>query len=215
MAKTLRLGILLSGSGRTLENFLREIDGGRLAGLAQVAVVIASRPGIRGIEIGEQAGVPVHLVRRKEFENVGAYSDAMVRILDGAEVDLVCLAGFLSYWILPDRYRGRVMNIHPALLPSFGGTGMYGHHVHEAVLARGCKVSGCTVHFVDNEYDAGPIVLQRPVPAYAEDTPETLAARVFEQECIAFPEAIRLFAEGRLRLDGRVVHVEDPGHTSP
>ena len=210
MAKTLRLGILLSGSGRTLENIFSEIDGGRLAGLAQVVVVIASRPGIRGIEVGEKAGVPVQLVRRKAFENVGAYSEAMVRILDDAEVNLVCLAGFLSYWILPERYLGRVMNIHPALLPSFGGTGMYGHHVHEAVLARGCKVSGCTAHFVNNEYDAGPIILQRPVPAYAEDTPEVLAARVFEQECVAFPEAIRLFAEGRLTIDGQVVHVDDP-----
>jgi phosphoribosylglycinamide formyltransferase-1 len=210
MAKTVRLGILLSGSGRTLENILKEIDGGSLAGLAEVVVVIASRPDIRGIEIGEAAGVPVHLVRRKDSENVGAYSGAMVKILDEAEVDLVCLAGFLSYWILPDTYLGRVMNIHPALLPSFGGTGMYGHHVHEAVLARGCKVSGCTVHFVNNEYDAGPIILQRPVPAFAEDTPDVLAARVFREECIAYPEAIRLFAEGRLRLEGQVVHVEDP-----
>jgi len=215
MPKPVRLGILLSGSGRTLENILKEIDGGRLAGLAEVVVVIASRPGIRGIEIGEKAGVPVHLVRRKDFENVGAYSDAMVQILDEAEVDLVCLAGFLSYWILPDRYLGRVMNIHPALLPSFGGTGMYGHHVHEAVLGRGCKVSGCTVHFVNNEYDAGPIILQRPVPAYAEDTPDVLAARVFREECIAFPEAIRLFAEGRLTIDGQVVHVEDPEYQVP
>jgi len=99
------------------------------------------------------------------------------------------------------------MNIHPALLPAFGGEGMYGHHVHEAVLARGCKVSGCTVHFVNNTYDDGPIILQRPVPAYAEDTPDDLAARVFREECIAYPEAIRLFAEGRLRIEGRIVHV--------
>lgn len=210
MPEPLRLGVLLSGGGRTLENFLEHIDGGRLANLAEVVLVIASRPDIRGIEVGENAGAAVHLVRRKEFENVGAYSQAMVKILDEAEVGLVCLAGFLSYWILPDRYLGRVMNIHPALLPSFGGTGMYGHHVHEAVLARGCKVSGCTAHFVNNEYDAGPIILQRPVPAYAEDTPEVLAARVFEQECVAFPEAIRLFAEGRLTIDGQVVHVDDP-----
>ncbi len=210
--QALRLGVLLSGSGRTLENFLGHIDGGSLAGLAQVVLVIASRPDIRGIEIGEAAGLPVHLVRPKEFESVEAYSEAMVQILDDAEVDLVCLAGFLSYWILPERYLGRVMNIHPALLPSFGGTGMYGHHVHEAVLARGGKVSGCTVHFVNNEYDAGPIILQRAVPAFAEDTPDTLAARVFREECIAYPEAIRLFAEGRLRIDGQIVHVEDPNY---
>ena len=215
MASPLRLGVLLSGGGRTLENILREIDGGRLAGLAQVAVVIASRPGIRGIEIGEAAGVPVHVIRRKEYEKVDAYSEAMARLLDEARAGLVCQAGFLSYWLVPQRYAGRVMNIHPALLPSFGGKGMYGHHVHEAVLARGCKASGCTVHFVDNEYDAGPIILQRTVPAYAEDTPERLAARVFREECEAYPEAIRLFAEGRLRLADGIVHIEEPEYQRP
>ena len=205
--KTLRLGVLLSGSGRTLENILEHIRAGSLP--AEVAVVIASRPSIRGIDIGKAAGAPTHLVRPKEFSSVEAYSDAMVRLLDEARVDLVCLAGFLSYWIIPERYAGRVINIHPALLPSFGGKGMYGHHVHEAVLAWGCKVSGCTVHFVSNEYDEGPIILQRCVPAYAEDTPDDLAARVFEQECIAYPEAIRLVAEGRLRVEGRIVHIDD------
>jgi folate-dependent phosphoribosylglycinamide formyltransferase PurN len=136
----------------------------------------------------------------------------MVKRLDERKVDLVCMAGFLSYWIIPERYLGRVMNIHPALLPAFGGEGMYGHHVHEAVLARGCKVSGCTVHFVNNRYDDGPIVLQRAVPVRAEDAPDDLAARVFEQECIAYPEAIRLFAEGRLRIEGRIVHIDDPAY---
>ena len=210
MANPIRLGVLLSGGGRTLENILDHIRAGELA--ADVAIVIASRPGIRGIEVGKAAGVPTHLVRPKEYPGVQAYSDAMVKLLDDARVDLVLLAGFLSYWIIPQRYLGRVMNIHPALLPSFGGKGMYGHHVHEAVLARGCKVSGCTVHFVDNEYDEGPIILQRAVPAYAEDTPDDLAARVFEQECIAYPEAIRLFSEGRLRVEGGVVRIDDTKH---
>jgi formyltetrahydrofolate-dependent phosphoribosylglycinamide formyltransferase len=208
MANPIRLGVLLSGGGRTLENILDQIREGKLP--AEVAVVIASRPGIRGIEIGKAAGVPTHLVRPKEYPTVEAYSDAMVKLLDDARVDLILLAGFLSYWIIPQRYLGRVMNIHPALLPSFGGKGMYGHHVHEAVLARGCKVSGCTVHFVNNAYDEGPIILQRAVPAYAEDTPDDLAARVFEQECIAYPEAIRLFAEGRLHVEGGVVRADDP-----
>jgi formyltetrahydrofolate-dependent phosphoribosylglycinamide formyltransferase len=177
----------------------------------EVAVVVASRPGIRGIEIAEAAGVPAHVIRRKEFPSVQAYSDAMVARLDEHKVDLVCLAGFLSYWTIPDRYLGRVMNIHPALLPAFGGEGMYGRHVHEAVLARGCKVSGCTVHFVNNTYDDGPIVLQRAVPVQAEDAPDDLAARVFREECIAYPKAIRLFAEGRLRVDGRIVHILPAG----
>ncbi len=215
MPQPIRLGVLLSGGGRTLENILAEIDTGRLANLAQVAVVIASRPGIRGIRVGETAGAGVHVVRRKEYDKVDAYSEAMARVLDEARVDLVCLAGFLSYWLVPDRYAGRVMNIHPALLPAFGGKGMYGHHVHEAVLSRGCKVSGCTVHFVNNEYDAGPIVLQRSVRAYAEDTAERLAARVFREEREAYPEAIRLFAEGKLRLEGGVVHIDESGYQPP
>jgi formyltetrahydrofolate-dependent phosphoribosylglycinamide formyltransferase len=213
MARTIRLGVLLSGGGRTLENLLERIHAGALA--AQVAVVIASRPNIRGIEIAQVAGIATHLVRRRDFPDVQAYSDAMTRILDDARVDLVCLAGFLSHWIVPDRYAGRVMNVHPALLPAFGGKGMYGHHVHEAVLGRGCRVSGCTVHFVDNHYDEGPIILQRPVPAYAEDTADDLAARVFVEECVAYPEAIRLFAEGRLRIDGGAVHIDDPKYKRP
>jgi formyltetrahydrofolate-dependent phosphoribosylglycinamide formyltransferase len=207
MAKAIRIGVLLSGGGRTLENILKHIRTGSLKGLAEVAVVVAPRPGIRGIEIAQAAGVPAHVIRRKEFSSVQAYSDAMVARLDERKVNLVCMAGFLSYWVIPERYLGRVMNIHPALLPAFGGEGMYGHRVHEAVLARGCKVSGCTVHFVNNTYDDGPIVLQRAVPVSAEDTPDDLAARVFEQECIAYPEAIRLFAEGRLRIEGRIVHI--------
>ena len=215
MEKTVRLGVLLSGGGRTLENILKHIRTGTLKSLAEVALTIASRPGIRGIEIAEAAGVPTHVIHRKEFPSAQGYSDAMVKRLDEAKADLVCLAGFLSYWIIPDRYLGRVMNIHPALLPSFGGEGMYGHHVHEAVLARGCKVSGCTVHFVNNTYDDGPIVLQRAVPVRAEDTPDALAARVFEQECIAYPEAIRLAAEGRLRLEGRTVYIGDPSYKKP
>jgi formyltetrahydrofolate-dependent phosphoribosylglycinamide formyltransferase len=242
MDKTLRLGVLLSGGGRTLENLLAHVEqppsavpasrpgatgpqkippasrpgaAGPQKIPAEVVLVIASRPGIRGIDIGRAAGIPTHLVRRADYPTVEAFSDAMIRLLDEARVDLVCMAGFLSHWIVPDRYRGRVMNIHPALLPSFGGKGMYGHRVHEAVVARGCKVSGCTVHFVNNTYDEGPIILQRPVPVYAEDAPDDLAARVFREECLAYPEAIRLFAEGRLRIDGQVVRINDPQYRRP
>ena len=208
MAKTLRLAVLLSGGGRTLENILDHIAAGTLP--AEVAVTIASRPNIRGIEISQAAGVPTHLVRPKDHPTVEAYSAELVRLLDEARIDLVVLAGFLSFWIIPERYLGRVVNIHPALLPAFGGKGMYGHYVHEAVVARGCKVSGCTVHFVNNEYDEGPILLQRTVPVYAEDAPDDVAARVFREECVAYPEGLRLIAEGRVRVDGRTVHIDDP-----
>jgi phosphoribosylglycinamide formyltransferase 1 len=123
-------------------------------------------------------------------------------------VELVVMAGFLSLWPIPPQFAGRVINIHPALLPAFGGHGMFGHHVHEAVLATGCKVSGCTVHFVTNEYDQGPIILQRCAPVLEGDTADTLAARIFEQECQALPDAIRLFAQGRLKVEGRRVSVQ-------
>jgi phosphoribosylglycinamide formyltransferase-1 len=200
----LRLGVLLSGGGRTLLNILDEIKAGRLE--AEVAVVIASRD-CKGVERSRAAGLDVEIVPYKQMPDVETYTARLCDLLDAAEVDLVCQAGFLSLWRIPERYEGRVMNIHPALLPSFGGKGMWGHHVHEAVLARGCKVSGCTVHFVTNEYDAGPIIVQRCVPVLEGDMPDELAARVFEQECKAYPEAIRLFGEGRLRIEGGAVRI--------
>ena len=202
--RPLRLGVLLSGGGRTLMNLLEQIRAGTLQ--AQVAVVIASRP-CAGIDRAKAAGLDVHLVPYKQMPSLEAYSQTIAELLDAARVDLVTLAGFLSLWVIPPRYDGKVMNIHPALLPAFGGKGMFGHHVHEAVLKRGCKVSGCTVHFVTKEYDRGPIIAQRCAPVIEGDTPDTLAERIFEQECIAYPQAISLFAQGRLEIDGDVVHV--------
>ncbi len=136
-----------------------------------------------------------------------AFSHEIFRLCDEAHADLVCLAGWLSLLSLAETYRGRIMNIHPALLPAFGGKGMFGHHVHEAVLAHGCRVSGCTVHFVDGQYDNGPIIVQRTCPVMEDDTPDALAHRVFEQEKEAYPEAIRLFAQRRLRIEGRRVRI--------
>src|SRR5207302_6934776 len=126
---------------------------------------------------------------------------------DDAGTQLVALAGWLSLLQVPPRYDHRIMNIHPALLPSFGGKGMYGHRVHQAVLDYGCKVSGCTVHFVDGSYDNGPVILQRTCAVMDNDTAEDLAHRVFDEECIAYPEAIRLFQQGRLRIEGRRVRI--------
>ena len=199
----LRMGALISGGGRTVLNLLRRIRNGELD--AEISVVIASRKCAgAGLLAGE--GLPVEVVPYREMPDTETYTDRIVSILDSHEVDLVVQGGFLSFWRIPDRYSGRVMNIHPALLPSFGGKGMYGIRVHRAVLERGCRVSGCTVHFVTNEYDAGPIIVQRCVQVFEDDTPESLAERVFEQECEAYPEAVRLFSEGRLSVldDGRV-----------
>jgi formyltetrahydrofolate-dependent phosphoribosylglycinamide formyltransferase len=205
-AKTLRLGVLLSGGGTTLLNLLAQIEAGVLN--AEVALVIGSRP-CKGLDRSREAGLAVETVPYKDYgpNGLAEYSARLSDLLDAANVDLVCLAGFLSMWTIPPRYKGRVMNIHPALLPSFGGRGMFGRRVHEAVLAAGCKISGCTAHFVTNEYDAGPIIVQRAVPVGEDDTPDTLAARVFEQECLAYPEAIDLFARGRLQIEGRRVRI--------
>jgi formyltetrahydrofolate-dependent phosphoribosylglycinamide formyltransferase len=203
--KPLRLGVLLSGGGRTLLNLLDDIRAGRLR--AAVGVVIASRE-CKGVERAVTAGLNVHVVPFKQMPDVATYSAQIVALLDAAGTDLVIQAGFLSLWHIPPHYVGKVMNIHPGLLPSFGGKGMFGHHVHESVLAAGCKISGCTVHFVTNEYDTGPIILQRCVPVLEGDTPDTLAARVFEQECVAYPEAIRLYSQGRLHIEGNVVRIK-------
>ena len=208
LSRPIRLGVLISGGGTTLVNFLRERDAGRLP--IEVPLVIASRKTCGGIARARAAGLSVEVLSPKAFADTAAFSRAVFERLDAAEVDLVTLAGFLSLLEVPDSYRRRVMNIHPSLIPAFCGPGYYGHHVHEAVLSRGAKVSGCTVHFADNEYDHGPIVLQRCVPVLDDDTPDTLAARVFEAECEAYPEAIRLYAAGRLEVTARRVRVLPP-----
>ena len=201
--KSIRLAVLLSGSGRTLANILKLIASDKLS--AEVVTVVSSRSTVKGVQIARDANLPGHVIRTKDYRQVDDFSAAIVQVLDAAKVDLVIQAGWLCYWKIPDSYLSRVMNIHPALLPSFGGQGMWGHHVHEAVLAAGCKVSGCTVHFVNNEYDKGPIIVQRTCEIAEDDTPDTLAARVFEQECIAYPQAVQLFAEHRLQIvNGRV-----------
>ncbi len=211
----LRLGVLLSGGGRTLLNILDNIKDGYLN--AKVSVVISSLSTVAGVERAKNAGLDVKVVRKKDYPEIEEFSKHLVHELEAANVDLVIQAGWLCLWKIPPKYENRVMNIHPALLPSFGGQGMWGHHVHEAVLKAGCKISGCTVHFCTNEYDKGPIIIQRSCPAYDTDTPDTLASRVFEQECIAYPEAIRLFSENRLLVQNGIVKIKNPIHstTSP
>ena len=209
MATPLRIAVLLSGGGRTLQNFIDLRAMGELP--IDIPIVIGSKEGLYGLTRATDAGISTAVVERRGFRSLEDFSARVFALCDDAKADLVLLAGWLSLLNLPGRYLGRAMNIHPALLPSFGGRGMYGHFVHEAVIAHGCKVSGCTVHFLDNAYDTGPIVLQRTCPVLDDDTPDTLARRVFEQETIAYPEAIRLFAEGRLRIEGRRVLSQKSG----
>src|SRR5262245_5408688 len=201
----IRLAAFVSAGGTTLQNLLDRVADGRLR--AEVVLVASSRADAFALERARRAGVPAVVVERKACGSREEFSRRLFDACRRARAELVCLAGFLQLIAIPDDLAGRVFNVHPALIPAFCGKGFYGHHVHEAVLAYGAKVSGCTVHFADNQYDHGPIVLQRPVPVHDDDTPETLAARVFEQECEAYPEAIRLFAEGRLRVEGRRVRV--------
>ena len=203
--RPIRLGVLISGGGTTLTNFAEKIGAGLLN--AEIAIVIASRAACGGVARAREAGLRCEVVPRREYDSVETFSRTIFDLLRDAKADLVTLAGFLSRLEIPADFRLQVMNIHPALIPSFCGHGFYGQRVHQAVIERGVRVSGCTVHFADNVYDHGPIILQRTVPVEVADTPDTLAARVFARECEAYPEAIRLFAAGRLEIDGTRVRV--------
>jgi phosphoribosylglycinamide formyltransferase-1 len=205
MASTLNLAVLLSGSGRTLENVQQAILAGRLN--ARVVVVVSSKSEAYGLVRARQHGLDAVAVPRRDYPDLQGFNAAMNAVLAHYPVDLVVLAGFLSLYQPPLALVGRVMNIHPALLPAFGGQGLYGDRVHRAVLAAGVKLSGCTVHFADACYDHGPIILQAAVPVYDDDTVESLAARVFAAECELYPQAIQLFAEDRLRVEGRRVRI--------
>jgi formyltetrahydrofolate-dependent phosphoribosylglycinamide formyltransferase len=187
-----RLAVLLSGGGTTLQNLIDRIADGRLD--AEIVQVVSSKAKAFGVERARTAILPIAIIERKHFDSVEGFSSAIFRRCRETCADLVCLAGFLQLIQVPSDFVGRVLNIHPALLPAFGGKGMYGHHVHEAVLKAGVSESGCTVHLVDDEYDHGEILVQKRVPVLPGDTPDTLAARVFAAECDAYPEAIARLA---------------------
>ncbi len=204
LQRPVRLAVLFSGGGTTLQNLLDRIAEGSLH--AEIAVAISSRAGAFGLQRARRAGIAELTVARRDHPDSIEFNDALHAALERFDVDLVVLAGFLSLFE-PRRYALRVLNIHPALIPAFCGPGFYGARVHAAVLAAGVKISGCTVHFADAEYDHGPIILQSAVPVLDDDTAESLAARVHAAENRLYPEAIRLWAAGRLRVDGRRVRV--------
>lgn len=207
MSDRLRVAVLVSGSGSNLQALLDRFNGGDDPS-AEVVRVVASKPGIRAIERAEAAGVPVVVLARPDTSGEEGDVPNLLDELRAADTGLVVLAGYLK--LVPDdvvrAYAGRMINIHPALLPSFGGPGMYGGRVHAAVLKSGARVSGVTVHFVDEEYDRGPIVAQWPVPVFEGDTPEVLAARVLIVEHRLLPEVVSAVARGDVSLDaeGRV-----------
>jgi len=204
LSKPIRLAVLASGGGRTLQNFIDRIADGRLN--AEIVHVFVSKPNAGAIERAAKAGIPTTVVPAKQPEQASA---AVFGLCRAENVDLVLMAGWLNLLPIPDDFLGRVMNIHPMLIPAFCGLGYYGLKVHQAAIDRGVKVSGCTVHFVDNVYDNGPIILQKTVPVLDDDWPERLAARVFEAECEAYPEAVRLFQEGRLKVEGGRVRISE------
>lgn len=199
------IAVLLSGGGTTLQNLIDRIAAGTLP--ARIVQVVSSRAAAFGVDRARLAGLPVEVVARKSFPTIEAFSGQTFDLCRQAGARLVVLGGYLQLLRIPDDFRWKVLNIHPALLPAFGGKGMYGHHVHEAVLEFGAKVSGCTVHFVDDQYDHGPIIAQRAVEVRQDDMPDTLAARVFAAECELYPAMLKAVIEGRVTVSGRMVRV--------
>ncbi len=203
----MRIAVVASGGGSNLQAILDAVGEGTLA--AEVALVVADRVGVGALDRAARAGVPTAVLRPADFANGEAFDRALLGALEAEGVTFLALAGYLKRVpaSVVRAFRHRILNVHPSLLPAFGGPGFYGRRVHEAALAHGVRWSGATVHLVDEDYDTGPIVLQEPVPVRPDDTPETLAARVLEVEHRLYPEALRLFADGRVRLDGRHVRI--------
>lgn len=193
----MRIGALVSGGGRTVLNLQEAIERGDVP--AEIAVVIAHREELKAVDRCRSAGLRVEVIPTDPEENLG---DRIDKTLQDAEVELVCLAGYLRYFRVSPRWTNRAINIHPSLLPAHGGQGMYGSRVHRSVLEAGDRESGCTVHIVDEEYDHGATILQRRCPVLPDDDADRLAARVFEEECRAMPEAVAAIAHGRINLAG-------------
>ena len=206
----MRLACFASGGGSNVGAILDAIDAGRLD--ATLALVVTDRDGVGVLDRAAARAVPTAVLPPRLYEGADAFAQALLARLAEAEADTVALAGYLKKVPSPvvEAFRGRMLNVHPSLLPSFGGAGLYGRRVHEAVLAHGCRVSGATVHLVDAEYDTGPIVLQEAVAVEPDDTAATLSARVLAAEHRIFPAALQLLAQDRLRLDGRRVQILPP-----
>jgi len=203
MASPLPIAVLISGGGTTLRNLIERIGAGSLAG--EIRLVISSNPDAHGLVYAAEAQIPTLVVEKKKSISPAAFSDAIFGPCRDAGIRYVVMGGFLKHVPIPPDFENRVVNIHPSLIPAFCGLGMYGLKVHQAVLDFGAKITGCTVHFVDNEYDHGPIILQRPVEVRDDDTAETLQARVFQDECDALPDALARLASSRATVTGRRV----------
>ncbi len=209
--RLVNIGVLASGGGSNMQAVMDRIADGAIYG--RIILLISDNLRAYALQRASQAGIACEVMLLSDYPSRAVYSQAVAERLQQYAVELVLLSGFMRVMTpeLIAPYRGRIMNIHPSLIPSFCGPGYYGHHVHEAVLCYGAKVSGCTVHFVEEEVDGGPIILQRVVPVLEDDTPDCLAARVLLEEHQAFPEAVRLYCDGRLSIEGRLVRVLSDG----
>lgn len=196
------IAVLISGSGTTLRNLIEKRDAGELE--AEITHVISSKPDAGGLQYCRQADIPHTVVDHKKVTEP-EFSQTILETCRAAGVDLIVMGGFLRKLDIAADFENRVINIHPSLIPAFCGRGNYGIRVHRAVVDFGCKLSGCTVHFVDNQYDHGPIIAQRAVPVASDDSPESLAKRIFEEECRVYPHVINQFARGKVTIENRTV----------
>lgn len=201
----LRIAVLISGGGTTLANLISWHKRGSLQ--AEICHVISSNPQAKGLQYAIENEIPYMVFELKEFSSVADFSQAIFDQCRQSQVDLVVMGGFLKQVLIPKDFENRVINIHPSLIPAFCGKGMYGIRVHRAVIEFGCKLSGCTVHFVDNQFDHGPIIAQVPIEVLPEDTAETLTERIFQAECVIYPQVINAIAENRVSVEGRRVKV--------
>ncbi|MEA4852846.1 MAG: phosphoribosylglycinamide formyltransferase [Christensenella sp.] len=203
----LKFAVMASGGGTDFQSLIDAVSMGKIN--AEICCLIAGKPGIYAAQRAKDAGIPVETIQKKHYADANAFDDAILAALKQYGADFVVLAGYLS--IVGQKtiatYQNKIINIHPALIPSFCGMGMYGSRVHEAAIAYGVKYSGATVHFVTEQADAGPIILQAVVPVLPEDTAETLGARILEEEHKILPEAVALMADGKLHVDGRIVKI--------
>jgi len=203
MPDPFKITVLISGGGTTLKNLIEYRSANKLT--AEIAMVISNNPGAGGLQFAATAEIPTQVINHRSYADLDAFSEAIFDPCRAAGSDLVVMGGFLRRVKIPTDFTNRVINIHPSLIPAFCGKGHYGSRVHQAVLDYGCKVSGCTVHFVDDHYDHGPIIAQETVLVQAGDTAQTLARRIFAKECEIYPQVINAIAEGRVTVDDRRV----------
>ena len=202
----IKIAVWISGGGTTLDNILGCVSAGALD--VDVRLVVSSQSHVGGIDVARAAKIETQVVLKSEFTSPEAYCEEMFRRCRELEVDYVVMAGFLKHVLIPTDFINRVVNIHPSLIPAFCGKGMYGNRVHQAVVESGVTESGCTIHFVDNEFDHGPIIYQQTVPVAADDVEEDVRARVFVAECEAYPKVLRWLVAGQISVDGSVVTVQ-------